>query len=71
MKLDVYGRLRLEVLREGDAWVVFRLEPGKRIAIPELAIPADVPPGEVATFIDDLYHEMSGPGQGVRVIPDD
>lgn len=68
VKLDVYGRFRLEVIREGAAWSVYRLEPGKRIAVPELGIPASLTQEEVVAFVDDLYHEMARPGQNVLVV---
>jgi hypothetical protein len=69
MKLDVYGRFHLEVLRENDSWVVYRLAPGMRVPDSTLVIPPSLAPEEVPTYIDDLYHELAGPGQIVRVIP--
>ena len=69
MRLDVYGRFHLEVLRENDCWVVYRLAPGKRMRDPTLVIPASLAPAEVPGYIDDLYHELSGPGEVVRVLP--
>jgi hypothetical protein len=68
LKFDVYGRFRIEVAREGEAWVAYLLEPGKRIKMPELAIPKMLAAHEIATFIDDLYHEKSRPGDAVRLI---
>jgi len=66
----VYGRFQLEILREDGRWAAYRLEPGKRIRLPELAIPGDLDATQVAQFLDDLYHEMSKPGQAIRVLPD-
>jgi len=40
MKFDVYGRFQVEVAREGERWVAYRLEPGKRTKLNELAIPS-------------------------------
>jgi hypothetical protein len=68
MKLDVYGRFQLEVQREGSKWIVYRIEPGLRIRVPELAIPAELEAADIASFLDDIYHEMAGPGQNVRVL---
>lgn len=68
MKLDVYGRFRLEVARENDCWVAYRLGPGKRLHDPTLVIPASLQPAEVPVYIDDLYHEISGPGEVVRIV---
>ena len=68
MKFDIFGRFKLEVVREQDQWVAYRLEPGKRMKVPELAIPAMLEPLEIAEYLDDLYHEMAKPGQVVREI---
>jgi hypothetical protein len=39
MKFDVYGRFRLEVQRENDSWVVYRLGLGKRVKLNHVIIP--------------------------------
>jgi hypothetical protein len=70
MRVDVYGRYQLEIAREGGRWVAHRLAPGKRMRIPELAIPAHLSEGEIPEFLDDLYHEMSKPGQSIRIVPE-
>ena len=69
IRVDVYGRFQLDIARENERWVAYRLEPGKRIRLTELAIPSSLEADEIAQFLDDLYHEMSGPGQSVRVLP--
>jgi hypothetical protein len=68
MKFDVYGRFQLEVVREKDQWAVYRLGPGKR-APADLVIPSWVAPSEIATYLDDLLHELAGPDQSVRLLP--
>jgi hypothetical protein len=68
VKVDVYGRYQLEVVRENGAWSVYRLETGKRIRVPELGIPPSLEPKEIPEFLDDLYHEMARPGQSIRVL---
>ncbi len=68
MTFDVYGRFRLEVVREKDQWAVYRLESGKR-APAEVVIPSWVAPSEIAAYLDDLLHELAGPGQSVRLLP--
>ena len=70
MKVDVYGRFQLDLLRENEQWIAYRLEPGKRIRITDFAIPADLSAEEAAVFVDDLYHELALPGQTVRILPD-
>jgi hypothetical protein len=68
MKFDVYGRFQLEVVRENDQWAVYRIGLGKRVPA-GVAIPSSVAASEVATYLDDLLHELSGPDQSVRLLP--
>jgi hypothetical protein len=68
VKLDVYGRFKLEVVREQSQWVAYKLEVGRRIRWSELVIPSTLDASEIATYLDDLFHEMAGPGQYVRVL---
>jgi hypothetical protein len=68
MKFDIYGRFQLEVVREDDSWAVYRLAPGKRIRAGDLIIPPEVQPNEVATYLDDLFHESAVPGKSVRLL---
>ena len=68
MLFEVYGRFRLDILRQDDGWVAYRVEPGKRIKLPELAIPASLEGRVLPEYLDDLYHGMSRPGETVRRI---
>lgn len=68
MKFDIYGRFQLLVLREGDVWMAYRLEPGKNIPIPDLVIPPEASAGDIGTFLDDLFHEMDRGNLGVKQI---
>jgi hypothetical protein len=68
MRFDVYGRFQLEVIRDGDQWHVYRLAHGKQIFAGDLAIPSEVAPTEVATYLDDLFHEAAVPGKSVRLL---
>ena len=70
MKVDVYGRFRLDVVRENGQWTAYRLELGKRIKLSELAIPSDLEAAEIPVFLDDLYHESALPGQRVQILPE-
>jgi len=65
MKFNIYGRFDLDIVREGNAWIAYRLEPGKRLRLRELSIPAVLGEDELALFLDDLYHELSRPGQSI------
>jgi hypothetical protein len=68
VKFDVYGKLRIEVVREGDRWVAYRLELGKRSQLNEVVIPPSLPASDISVYLDDLYHEGAVPGQTVREI---
>jgi hypothetical protein len=69
MKFDVYGRFQIEVRREDDAWVAYQIALGKRTKITTFAIPQEIQTSaEIATYLDDLYHEAARPGQSVRVL---
>ena len=68
MKFDIYGRFQIEVRRENNAWEAYQITPGKRAKVDELVIPADLEADELATFLDDIYHEMAGLGQNVKRI---
>jgi hypothetical protein len=68
MTFDVYGRFRLEVQRENDSWVVYRLGSGKRAKVHNVVIPETLEAKEIATFLDDVFHELSKPGQSVKLL---
>jgi hypothetical protein len=68
MKLDVYGRFQLEVLRENNSWVAYRVGPGTRSRDTDVVIPNSLAPEEIAGYLDDLFHELSGFGQTIRVL---
>ena len=68
MKFNIYGRFQLEVQRENDSWVVHRLELGKRARVDDVVIPSTLEAEEIATYLDDMFHELSGPGQRIEVL---
>ncbi|CAB3653437.1 DUF7661 family protein [Achromobacter aegrifaciens] len=68
MKFDIYGRFQLDIRREGAVWTVYRSEAGKRVRAADIAIPADVPADGLAEYLDDIYHELSGPGDRIERI---
>jgi len=68
MKFDVFGRFQLEVQREGELWVAYRLSPGKRTPLDDLVIPPTFDAAEIAVYLDDLYHEAARPGDVVRLV---
>ena len=66
MKFSIYGRFQLEIQRENDAWAVYRISPGKSLRVDDVVLPPDLPEAELATFLDDLFHELAGPGDSVE-----
>lgn len=69
MKFNIYDRFQLDVRRENDSWEVYRLEPGKRARVNDVVIPPTFAAEEIATYLDDIFHELSGPGQSVELLP--
>ena len=68
MRFDIYGRFQLEVVREGECWVAYRLDDGKRRVMPDLVVPSDLSAEEVETYLDDMLHEWAKPGTVIRRI---
>ncbi|QEI04554.1 hypothetical protein FXN63_00935 [Pigmentiphaga aceris] len=68
MLFDIYGRFRLEVVRERGEWRVYRPGVGTRGRMISLVIPPDVAEGELETFLDDIYHEYGRAGEVVRLV---
>ena len=72
MKFDVYGRFQVEVRREADQWIAYRIALGKRTRINNLAIPGEIQTcEEIARYLDDMYHEAARPGDSVSVVTAD
>lgn len=70
MKFNIYGRFHVDVRRENDAWAVYRAEPGKRVLFEEVVIPPDLPADDLATYLDDIFHEYAQHGETVEAVPD-
>ncbi|MGJ7914710.1 alpha/beta fold hydrolase [Massilia sp. LXY-6] len=70
MKFNIYGRFQIEVRRENGAWVVYRSELGKRTRLNDVPVPPDLAAQEIATYLDDIFHEFAGPGDTVEPIPE-
>lgn len=65
MIFDIYGRYRLQVLRQGDLWVLYRLDGDRRRQFSDFAIPAELGPEEIAGYLDDMLHEAARPGREI------
>jgi poly(3-hydroxyoctanoate) depolymerase len=70
MKFKVYDRFQLEVRRENGAWIAYRSESGKRTVLDELVLPPELAAHDVAIYLDDIFHELAGPGQTVERMPE-
>lgn len=68
MRFDIYGRYQLEVIRENEHWVIYRLDSGKRRLMSDFAIPASMHPDEVMLYLDDMLHELARPETSIRRI---
>jgi hypothetical protein len=68
MKFDIYGRYRLEVIREAEAWLVYRVDNDKRRRVFDVVIPSSTRKEEIPTYLDDLLHELASPGATIRCI---
>ncbi len=68
MRFDIYGRYRLDVVREDGRWALYRLDGGKRRAVTDFAIPNVLQTEELETYLDDMLHELARPGDVVRCI---
>ena len=68
VRFDVYGRFELEVVKEKGVWIAYRIALGTRVRENALVFPEVIEASELVTYIDDVFHELSGPGQSVRVI---
>jgi hypothetical protein len=66
MRFNIYGHYDLDVIRDGTQWKVFELGEGKRALLHDVVIPSEVGEHEVATYLDDLFHELAKPGQSIR-----
>ena len=69
MKFNIYGRFQLDIRRENDNWVVYTLGEGKRVKANDVFIPDNLQESQIPVFLDDLFHELSGPGDRIEVVP--
>lgn len=70
MKFNIYGRFQVDVRRENGWWVVYRSELGKRTRLNDVVIPATLVAEDLATYLDDIFHEFAKLGENVEVMPD-
>ena len=68
MKFNIYGRFQVDVRRVGEAWEIYRLDFGKRAPMEEIVIPPTLEADEIAIYLDDIFHELAGFGQGIELM---
>lgn len=68
MRYDVYGRFRIEVRREDDRWVAYRLGEGVRRLDPDVQLPSEISAEQVARALEDVFHEFAAPGRTIERI---
>ena len=62
MKLNVFGKKVIEVVRTDNEWQVFYLgNEGKKRKAEGLIIPSSINESEIEEYISDLFHEMATP----------
>ena len=66
MRFSIYGHYDLDVERDEDQWVVYRRGLGVRREDSTIFIPGEVHENDIAAYLDDLLHELGGPGETVR-----
>ena len=68
MKFSIYGRFVLDIIRENETWIVYRLGEGRRVEANDVFIPPYLQESQIPVFLDDLFHELSGPGDSISVV---
>jgi hypothetical protein len=70
MRFNIYGRFQVEVRRENDSWAVYRSEAGKRTLLNDVVVPPNLTSDELATYLDDIFHEFAKVGDHVERMAD-
>lgn len=59
IKFNVFGK-QMSVLRKEDEWQLFNeSDTAIRSRVYDVAIPFELEPTEIETYLDDIYHEYS------------
>ena len=61
MKLNIYGKCLLEVIKENDQWVIYVLGEGKKSRSNDIVIPSYMDENEVVVYLADIFHEAATP----------
>lgn len=65
MIFDIYKRFELEIVRVNDRWLVYRRGNGSKRVDWTIVIPHELKEEELASFLDDFYHEYARPGDSI------
>lgn len=69
IRIDVYGRFRIDVIRRHGTWTAYRLgADGKRRKLSDLVIVEDAGAEQVLGAVEALYHELATPDAELVVI---
>jgi hypothetical protein len=68
VRFDIYRQFQVEVVRESSRWKIYKLGLGIRCELNGIVLPDELREDEIATFLDDMFHEMARPGDSVRRI---
>ena len=71
MKFSIYGHFDLEIIRQNDRWLAFRLGEGVKRPEPDVVIPPDINETELVSFLDDIFHELASPRTLIRQLDQD
>lgn len=70
MKLDIYGKMDIEVIRKDGEWLAYRLgDEGKKRQLHDIKFPKTLPQDEIIGYVEDVYHEWaSAKNQSVKFL---
>jgi len=59
IKFNVFGK-PMSILKKENEWLLFNeSDTGLRSRVYDVVIPSDMEPRELATYLDDIYHEYA------------
>lgn len=59
LKYNVFGK-KMSVIRKDEQWMLYRdSDTSMRQRVYDIVIPAEMPPSEIKTYLDDMYHEYA------------
>jgi hypothetical protein len=69
VRVDVFGRFRVDVIRKDGRWTAYRLgDDGKRALLRYLPLDDSATLDDVLSVLDAVFHELAEPGRELEVI---